>query len=192
VEALRTDCGWLEYQLQAVRDELLDQGERTAEGASMIDMVRAVLLARDEVLQKAREDLGAMQVAVAERETALTSAQAQLQQDRATIEGARSWQSQTEEKAKEAEQLRANLADKVASLATVEEQLQLERSARYQAETQLQQGWSALKRLGPPSSVSVRLERKRRANFSRSAPRWRRRRPPSSSGTWRSRGSRAS
>jgi hypothetical protein len=26
VEALRTDNGWLEYQLQAVRDELLDQG----------------------------------------------------------------------------------------------------------------------------------------------------------------------
>jgi hypothetical protein len=33
----------------------------------------------------------------------------------------RSWQSQAEEKAKEAEQLRANLADKVASLATMEE-----------------------------------------------------------------------
>jgi hypothetical protein len=65
-----------------------------------------------------------------ERETALTSVQAQLQQDRATLEGARSWQSQAEEKAKEAEQLRANLADKVASLATVEEQLQQEQSAR--------------------------------------------------------------
>jgi chromosome segregation ATPase len=157
VEALRTDCGCLEYRLQAVRDELLDQGERTAEGASMIDMVRAVLLARDEVLQKAREDLGAMQVAVAERETALTSAQAQLQQDRATIEGARSWQSQAEEKAKEAEQLRANLADKVASLATVEEQLQQERSARQEAESQLQQERSAQK------EAQAALERERSA-----------------------------
>jgi hypothetical protein len=52
--------------------------------------------------------------------------------------GARSWQSQAEEKAKEAEQLRANLADKVASLAMVEKQLQQERSVRQEAETQLQ------------------------------------------------------
>jgi hypothetical protein len=37
---------------------------------------------------------------------------------------ARSWQSQAEEKAKEAKQLRANLAEKVASLAVMEEQLQ--------------------------------------------------------------------
>jgi hypothetical protein len=65
-----------------------------------------------------------MQAAAAEREMALTSAQAQLQQDRATLKGARSWQSQAKEKAKEAELLRANLADKAASLAPVEEQLQ--------------------------------------------------------------------
>jgi hypothetical protein len=48
------------------------------------------------------------------------------------------------------------------------------------------------RRLGPPSSASVRPERKRRADFSESASHWRRRRPPSSSGTWRSRGSQAS
>jgi chromosome segregation ATPase len=58
--------------------------------------------------------------------------------------GAQSWQSQAEEKAKEAEQLRADLADKVALLAAMEEQLQSERSARQQAETQLQQEWFAL------------------------------------------------
>jgi hypothetical protein len=75
-----------------------------------------------------------MWVAAVKRETTLTSTQDQLQQDRATLEGARSWQSQAEEKAKEAEQLRANLADKVASLATVEEQLQQEQSARQQVE----------------------------------------------------------
>jgi hypothetical protein len=38
-----------------------------AEGASAVDMVRAALLARDEALHKARKDLAAMQVAVAER-----------------------------------------------------------------------------------------------------------------------------
>jgi hypothetical protein len=59
-----------------------------AEGASVVDMVRAALVARDEALQKAREDLAVMQVAATERETTLTSAQAQLQQDRTTLERA--------------------------------------------------------------------------------------------------------
>jgi chromosome segregation ATPase len=91
VEALRTDNGWLEYRLRAVRDELLDQGVQTAEGGSAVDMVKVALLERDEALKKAREALAAAQTAVAEKETALASMQAQLQQDRATLEGARSW-----------------------------------------------------------------------------------------------------
>jgi hypothetical protein len=37
VEALQTDNGWLEYRLQAVRDELLDQGAQTVEGGSAVD-----------------------------------------------------------------------------------------------------------------------------------------------------------
>jgi hypothetical protein len=93
VEAMWTDNGWLPYRLQAVRDELLDQGAQTAEGASTVDMVKAALLARDEALPKAHEDLAAMQAAMMERETVLASVQAQLQQDRATLEGVRSWQS---------------------------------------------------------------------------------------------------
>jgi hypothetical protein len=92
--------------------------------------VTSALLERDEALRKAREDLAAMRTVVAEWETELTSTRAQLQQDHATLEGARSWQSQAEEKAKEAEQLRSDLADKVASRAVMEEQLQQERSAR--------------------------------------------------------------
>jgi hypothetical protein len=63
--------------------------------------------------------LAEVQTAAAEREMTLTAAQAQLQQDRATLERARSWQTQAEEKAKEAERLGADLADKVASLAAV-------------------------------------------------------------------------
>jgi hypothetical protein len=42
---------------------------------------------------------------MAEKETALAMAQTQLQQDRTTLEGARSWQAQPEQKAKEAERL---------------------------------------------------------------------------------------
>jgi chromosome segregation ATPase len=60
------------------------------------------------------------------------------------LEGARAWQSQAEEKAKEAEELRISLADKAASLATTEKQLWQERVARQQAEAQLQQERTAL------------------------------------------------
>jgi hypothetical protein len=68
VEALQTNNGWLEYRLQTVRDELLDQGAWTVEGASAVDMVRAALRARDEALENVREDLATMQVAAVERE----------------------------------------------------------------------------------------------------------------------------
>jgi hypothetical protein len=133
----RPDNGWLEYQLKAVRDELLEQGAQTVEGGSTMDQVRVALLEKDEALLKAREDLAAVWTVAAEWETEVASTRAQLQQDRATLEGARSWQSQAEEKAKEAEQLRVELAEKATALATVEGQLQLEQSARQQAEARL-------------------------------------------------------
>jgi hypothetical protein len=66
---------------------------------------------------------------------------------------ARPWQSQAEEKAKEAEGLRTSLADKAAALATTEEQLRQEQVARQQVEAHLQQeravlieAWAALER----------------------------------------------
>jgi chromosome segregation ATPase len=103
VEALRTDNGWLEYRLQAMRDELKDQSAQTAEGGSAVDLVKAALPERDEALRKARKDLAAMRTVAAEWEMELASTRAQLQQDRATLEGARSSQSQAKEKAKEDE-----------------------------------------------------------------------------------------
>jgi hypothetical protein len=86
-------------------------------------MVKVALLKWDEALHTTREPLAAAQTATTAKDTTLASVHALLQQDRATLEGARSWQSQAEEKAKEAEQLRVDLADKVASLAAVGEQL---------------------------------------------------------------------
>jgi hypothetical protein len=79
--------------------------------------VRTALLERDEALRKAREDLAGARTMAAEWETEVAATRAQLQQDPATLEGARAWQSQAKEKAKEAEELRAILADKAASLA---------------------------------------------------------------------------
>jgi hypothetical protein len=91
VETLQTDNGWLEYRLQAMRDKLLDQGAQTAEGSSAVDLVKAALLERDEALRKEHEYLAAMWTVAAEWEKELASTRAQLQQDRATLEGARSW-----------------------------------------------------------------------------------------------------
>jgi hypothetical protein len=91
VEALRTDNRWLEYRLQIVWDELLNQGALAAADASAVDKVTSALLERDEALQKAREDLAAMQAVAAEWETELASPRTQLQLDRTTLEGARSW-----------------------------------------------------------------------------------------------------
>jgi hypothetical protein len=65
-----------------MRDALLDQGVQTVEDGSAVDIV------------KARATLVEVQTAATERETTLTMAQAQLQQDHATLEGPRSWQTQ--------------------------------------------------------------------------------------------------
>jgi hypothetical protein len=109
-----------------MRDQLLELDAQAVEDASAVEKVRKTLLERDEALRKAREDfVGARTVAV-EWETEMAATRAQLQQDRAILEGARAWQNQAEEKAKEVEQLRTILADKAASLASTEEQLRQE------------------------------------------------------------------
>jgi chromosome segregation ATPase len=74
----------------------------------------------------------------------VASVRAQLQRDRTTLEGARSWQSQAEERAKEAEELKASLADKAAGVVAAEEQLRQECAARQEAVSHLQQERAAL------------------------------------------------
>jgi hypothetical protein len=122
-----------------VQDELQEGDAQAVEDISTVSKVRAALLERDEALRKAREDAAVVQVAAPDFERELASARAQLQRDRATIEGARSWKIQAEEKAKEAELLRTSLANKAASLTSAEERLQREQDARQQASAQLQQ-----------------------------------------------------
>jgi chromosome segregation ATPase len=91
VEALRTDNGWLEYRVEVMRDQLLEQDAQAAEDASSVEKLRTALLEWDEALQKAREDTAAVWVAAAEFKRELASARTQLQQDCATHEGVRSW-----------------------------------------------------------------------------------------------------
>jgi chromosome segregation ATPase len=125
--------------------------------ASAVERVRAALVEQDDALRRAREDpVGARSVA-ATWEAEVATARAQLQQDCATLEGARACQSQAEKKAKEAEGLRTTLASKAAVLTAVEEQLRQEGAARQQAETRLQQEQVAL------AEARAALERERLA-----------------------------
>jgi DNA repair exonuclease SbcCD ATPase subunit len=157
VEALRSLDRWLAYRAEALLDLPPEQDAQTAGDASVVDKVRVALVERDDALRRAREDLaGARSVAVA-WEAEVTTARAQLQQDRAALEGARAWPSQTEEKAKEAEGLRTTLAGKAAALTAAEERLCQEGAVRRQAETQLQQEEAAL------AEARAALERERLA-----------------------------
>jgi hypothetical protein len=90
---LQTDDGWLEYRIEAMRDELLENDARAVEDASTVAKVRTALRERDEVLRKAREDLAGARTVAAKWETEVATTRAQLQQDRATLEGVCAWQS---------------------------------------------------------------------------------------------------
>jgi chromosome segregation ATPase len=157
VEALRTPDGWLVYRAEALRGQLPELDAQAAEDISAVERVKAALVDRDEALHKARKDLAGARTLAAEWEAEVASVRAQLQQDRVTLEGARAWQSQAEERAKEVEGLRTSLADKAASLATTEEQLWQEQVARMHAGAQLQQERTAL------AKARAALERERLA-----------------------------
>jgi chromosome segregation ATPase len=144
VEALRTEDGWLAYRAEALRYQLLELEGQPTEGASAVEAVCMVLEGRDEALRRARQDLAGAHAVVAECEAEVVSACAQLQRDRAALERARAWQSQAEERAKDAEELRANLVDKAPAVVTAEKQLRQERVARQEAEGQLRQERAAL------------------------------------------------
>jgi hypothetical protein len=103
VEAMRTPDRWLVYWAEALRDQPLEQDTQGAEDVSTVERVKMVLVDRDEVLHNAREDLAGARTVAAAWEAEAACVRAQLQQDRAALEGARAWQSQAEEKAKEAE-----------------------------------------------------------------------------------------
>jgi chromosome segregation ATPase len=132
------------YRAEALWDQPPEQDAQAAEDVSVVERVKTALVDRDEALHKAREDLAGTRTIGAVWEAEVASARAQLQQDRAALEGVRAWQSQTEEKSKEAEGLRTTLVDKAVVLAAVEEQLRQEQAARQQAEAQLQQERAAL------------------------------------------------
>jgi chromosome segregation ATPase len=88
VEALRTNDGRLAYRAEAMRDQLLGPEGQSTEGASAVERVRTALVEQDEALRRAREDLAVARAVAAEWEVEVASVRAQLQQDRAALEGA--------------------------------------------------------------------------------------------------------
>jgi hypothetical protein len=150
-EALRIRDGWLAYRAEALRDQVLElEGQSTAR-PSTIERVRTALIDRDEALQQARWDLERARTVAADWEAEVVSVRTQNRQVRAELEEAWSRRGQTEkrameaeQKAKEAEELKAALAAKVAAVVAAEEQLRQERAARQEAEGQLQQERAAL------------------------------------------------
>jgi hypothetical protein len=144
VEALRSPDRWLVYRGEALLDQPPEQDTLAVGDVSAVERMKTVLVERDDMLHRAREDLAGARTIAAVWEAEVASARAQLQQDRAALEGVRPWQSQAEEKAEEDEGLRTTLADRAATLTAAEEQLCRERAARQQAEAQLQQERAAL------------------------------------------------
>jgi chromosome segregation protein len=130
VEALRSPDRWLAYRAEALLDLPPKQGAQAAEGASVVERVRAAMLERDDALRRAREDLEGARSLASTWETEVATARVQLQQGRATLEGT--------------EGLKTALADEAAALTAAEEQLRQERATRQEAEGQLQQERAAL------------------------------------------------
>jgi hypothetical protein len=128
----------LVYRAEALLDHPPGQDAQGVGDVSAVEKVMTALVERDDALRRAREDLAGARSIAASWEAEVASTCAQLQQDRAALEGARAWQSQAEKKAKEAEGLRTTLASKAAALAATEEQPHQEGAARQQAETQFQ------------------------------------------------------
>jgi chromosome segregation ATPase len=163
-EALRTQDGWLSYQAEALRDQLLElEGQATVRPSS-IERIRAALIDRDEALQLARGDLEKVRTVATGWEAEVASVRAENREVRTWLREVQSQQSRAEEraredekKAKEADELKAALAAKVAALATAEEQLRQERAARQEAEGRLQQERAAL------ANARSALERERTA-----------------------------
>jgi chromosome segregation ATPase len=150
-DALRTPDGWLSYRAVALRDQLHESARQDPARPSTLEQVCTTLIDRDEALRQARADLEKMRTLAANWETEVAGVRNDNLELHSLLRGAQAQQSQAEEraraleqKAKEADDLKAALDAKVAALAVAEDQLLQERTARQGAEGQLQQEWAAL------------------------------------------------
>jgi chromosome segregation ATPase len=163
-EVLGTPDGWLSYRAEALRDQPLKYEGQAAAHPSTFERIRTALIGRDEALQQVRGDLEKMRTVATNWEEEVGTVWGDNRELRTWLQEAQAQQSQAEErvraaeqKAKEADELKAALDAKVAALVTAEEQLRQERAARQEAERQLQWGQTAL------ADVRSALEQERTA-----------------------------
>jgi chromosome segregation ATPase len=163
-DALGTPDSWLSYRAEALRDQLQECERQDVARPSTLERVRTALIDRDEALQQARGDLERMRTLACNWEAEVSTVRADNQEVHAWLREAQAQQIQAEralaaeQKAKEADELKATLDAKVATLATAEDQLLQERTARQGAEGQLQQERAAL------ADARSALERERTAH----------------------------
>jgi chromosome segregation ATPase len=150
-DALRTPDGWLSYRAMALHDQLHDSARQDPAHPSTLERVCTTLIDRDEALRQARADLEKMRTLAANWEAEVAVVHNDNRGLRSSLQGVQVRQSQAEERAraleqraKEADDLKASLDAKVAALAATEDQLLWERTARQEAEGRLQQEQAAL------------------------------------------------
>jgi chromosome segregation ATPase len=140
-DALRTQDGWLSYRAMALRDQLLESARQDPAHPSSLERVCRALVDRDEALRQARSDLEKMRTLAANWKAEVAGVRNDNRELRSSLQGAQAQQHQAEEqaraleqKAKEADDLRAALDAKVVALAAAKDQLLQERAARQGAE----------------------------------------------------------
>jgi chromosome segregation ATPase len=150
-DALRSQDSWLSYRAVALRDQLQECERQDAACPSTLERVCTALIDRDEALRQARADLVRMRTLAANWEAEVVTVLNDNLELHSLLRGAQAQQSQVEERvraaeqrAKEADELKATLDAKVAALAIAEDWLLQERTARQEAEGQLQQERAAL------------------------------------------------
>jgi polyhydroxyalkanoate synthesis regulator protein len=128
----------------ALRDQLHESERQDAACPSTIEQVCMALIDRHEALRQTRADLEGMRTLAANWETEVVAVRNDNLELHSLLRGVQAQQSQAEEraraleqKAKEADDLKAALDAKVAALAVAEDQLLQERTARQGAEGQL-------------------------------------------------------
>jgi chromosome segregation ATPase len=135
----------------AWRDELPESSGQDPARRSSLERVCAALIDRDEALWQARSDLEKTRTLATNWEAEVANVRGESRELRSSLEGAQAQQRQAEERArgleqraKEADDLKAAHDAKAAALVAAEEQLLQERTARQGAEGRLQQEQAAL------------------------------------------------
>jgi DNA repair ATPase RecN len=140
-DALRNPDSWLPYRAVALRDQLQECERQDAVRPSTLERVFTALIDRDEALRQARADLERIRTLATNWETEVVAVRNDNLELHSLLRGAQAQQSQAEEraraleqKAKEADELKAALDAKVAALAVAEDRLLQQRTARQGAE----------------------------------------------------------